>query len=210
MNHKKTLLIAALLGVAFASNSQDLSLWPEDTLRLANTAEHAHHLSHEEKMVIQLLNLVRLNGKAFVKRVAEPYIHDKGLHIDMYVATLYLDLKRAHGHETLKPHDELHKAAAHHAHDTGHHGLVGHDSSDGTPLAARLEKYHKEGGTVAESIVYGYKHALDIVMQLLIDEAVPTKINRKNVLSDNFKHIGVSIKHHKLHEHNCVVDLSSN
>jgi hypothetical protein len=208
--NKTFIFITAFLFSGFMRlSAQDLSLWHADTLHMANTAEHAHHLSHEEKAVIQLLNLVRLNGKAFVKRVAEPYIHEKGIHVDMYVATLYLDLKRAHGHEPLKPHDELHKAAAHHAHDTGHHGLIGHDSSDGTPLMARLERFHK-GESMSESIVYGYKHALDIVMQLLIDEAVPSKINRKNLLSDTYKYVGVSIKHHKVHEHNCVVDLSSN
>lgn len=210
MKYNKTLffILSGLL-LSLTLKAQNLSLWPADTLAMANTAENAHHLSHEEKKVIQLMNLVRLNGKAFVKRVAEPYIHEKGLHMDIYVATLYLDLKRAHGHSPLMPHDGLHKSASHHAQDAGHHGLIGHEGSDGSTLQARLEKHHMGGGTMAESIAYGHLNPLDIVMQLLIDEAVPAKVNRKNVLSDTFKHVGVSIKHHKVHEHNCVIDFSS-
>lgn len=209
MKHQLSLFISFFLFCSFSLKAQDLSLWPADTLALANTAEHAHHLSHEEKRVIQLMNLVRLNGKAFVKRVAEPYIHEKGLHMDLYVATLYLDLKRAHGHSPLLPHDGLHKSASHHAEDAGHHGIIGHEGSDGSTLQARLEKHHIGGGVMAESIAYGQINPLDIVMQLLIDEAVPAKVNRKNVLSDTFKHVGVSIKHHKIHQHNCVIDFSS-
>lgn len=188
--------------------SQDLSQWHADTLHLANTALHTTYLTAEEKKVIQVMNLARINGEAFLHRIAIPYIQKNGFETDMYVATLRIDLKKTHGLHPLKPHEKLWESAAHHAYDMGHKGMIGHESSDGTPHLARMHRYHK-AEHMAESLCYGYNDSIEIVMQLLLDEAIPERTNRHNILNGSFHHVGVSIKPHREYDHNVVIDFSS-
>jgi uncharacterized protein YkwD len=198
----------ALSFVNFHSKSQDLTLWPKDTLDLANTAVHSAYLTVEEKKIIQLMNLARLNGNGFVKRIAAPYIEKNQFGNDEYVQTLYADLRSALGLHPLKPLEKLWESAAHHAYDMGHKGLIGHESSDGTTHIARMHRYH-QAEHMNESLCYGYSEAIEIVMQLLLDEAIPLRTNRHNILKKHFHHVGVSIKPHREYDHNCVIDFSS-
>ena len=78
-------LIILITGVA---HGQDLSLWSKDTLDMANTAASVPNLTAEEKKVIQLINLARLNGKAFLKKVAIPYVKQNNKDDDDFVEGL--------------------------------------------------------------------------------------------------------------------------
>lgn len=206
---KSVHLITGLLFLLnFSAFTQDLSLWGGDTLHLANTAEHSTYLSAEEKKVIQLMNLARMNGDTFMKRIAIPYIKQNDFDDDEYVTTLRSDLKKTFGLHPLKPLEKLWESAAHHAYDMGHKGMIGHESSDGTPHLVRLHRYHK-AEHMAESLCYGYNEAVEIVMQLLLDEAIPARSNRHNILNKSFHHVGVSIKPHREYDHNAVIDFSS-
>jgi uncharacterized protein YkwD len=205
---------SSILGLVFffalfhAVPAQDLTAWPQDTLELANTAKAATYLSPEEKKLIQLINLARLDGKSFNKRVVEPYIKKNALEVDEYLESLSVDLKASKGLHLLEPLPKLHESAAFHAHDTGHKGLIGHESSDGTDHVTRIHRFHKRSKTV-ESLCYGYNTAVDIVMQLLEDEGITAKTNRLHILAKDLHHIGVSIKPHTVYDHNCVIDYSS-
>jgi uncharacterized protein YkwD len=186
---------------------QDLSKWPKDSLDMANTASSHNNLSAEEKKLIQLINLARMNGRSFMSRVAKPYIAANDKDDDEYVEGLYADLKNSKELHLLKPLEALHKSAHHHAHDMGSKGLLGHDSSDGTTFTMRIHKFHKPV-TVSENINYGYDDAISIVMEMLIDEGVTNRTHRHNILGQTFHHIGVSIQPHKMMEFNCVMDFS--
>jgi len=190
------------------AHSQDITLWSADTLNMANTAKDATYLSAAEKQLIQLVNLARIDGKGFVERVAKPYVKKNELDQDEYVESLYKDLRGTSGLHLILPLDKLCQSASHHAYDMGHKGLFGHDSSDGTPHMARIHRYHKRE-KMAESLCYGYNDPVDIVMQLLLDEAIELRTNRQHILGSTFHHIGVSIKAHKIYEFNCVLDFSS-
>jgi uncharacterized protein YkwD len=194
--------------VSHFSLAQDLTHWGGDTLHLANTAASASYLTLEEKKVIQLMNLARMNGDAFLKRIAIPYIKQNDFDDDEYVSTLRTDLKKTFGLHPLKPLEKLWESAAHHAYDMGHKGMIGHESSDGTPHLVRMHRYHK-AEQMAESLCYGYNEAIEIVMQLLLDEAIPARTNRHNILSKSYHHVGVSIKPHREYDHNAVIDFSS-
>jgi uncharacterized protein YkwD len=186
---------------------QDLSQWSKDTLDIANTAATLANLSVEEKKLIQLVNLARLDGNAFMKRIAVPYIKANDKDDDDYVEGLYGDLKRTKAMHLLKPLEALHKSSAHHAQDMGTKGQLGHDSSDGTTFIIRIHQFHKPV-TVSENINYGYSDAVSIIMEMLIDEGIPERTHRHNILGQTFHHIGVSIHPHKMMEFNCVMDFS--
>lgn len=186
---------------------QDLSKWPADSLAMANTGAHHTGLTIEEIKLIQLVNLARMDGHAFKKRIAEPYIKANDKDDDEYVEGLYADLKNTKGLHLLKPLESLHKSAAHHATDMGTHGGLGHNSTDGTNFTMRIHKFHKPV-TVSENISYGYNDAVSIIMEMLIDEGVKEFTHRHNILGKTFHHIGVSIKPHKNMDFNCVMDFS--
>jgi uncharacterized protein YkwD len=202
-------LIALIVGMPAVGFSQDLSAWSTDTLELANTAKNATYLSAEEKKVFQVINLARISSKSFVERVAKPYVEKNAIDKDEDVTSLYKDLQNTTGLHALEPLEKLWESATHHANDMGHKGLFGHESSDGTPLMTRIHRYHKRE-KMGESLCYGYNEAIDIVMQLLLDEAIVARTNRMHVLHPNFHYAGISIKPHKIYEFNCVLDFSSN
>jgi len=208
MPKKSFLSLLSFLIVGTVANCQDLSLWSKDTLDLANTAASAPYLTLEEKKVIQLINLARLNGNAFLKRVAMPYVKENNKDDDDFVEGLYSDLRVTYGLHLLHPHEKLHQSSAHHAHDMGTKGQVGHDSSDGTPFTVRIHRFHKPVH-VSENCVYGYADAYSNVMEMLIDEAVPDRTHRHNILGKSFHLVGVSIKPHKMIDFNCVVDFAA-
>lgn len=187
--------------------AQDLSKWPADSLAMANTAAHHTHLTPEEIKLVQLVNLARMDGNAFRKRIAVPYIQENDKDDDEYVEGLYADLKNTRGLHLLKPLESLHKSAAHHATDMGTHGGIGTKSTDGTTFTMRIHKFHKPV-TVSENTNYGYSDALTIIMEMLIDEGVAERTHRHNILGKTFHHIGVSIKPHKNMDFNCVMDFS--
>jgi len=208
---KIRLILFSLIGLMLSNQSgfsQDIASWGADTLEIANTAKGATYLTEEEKKVILLMNLARMDGKAFSKRVAIPYITKNGLDNDEYLTTLVEDLEKTKGLHLLAPHHKLHESAAHHAYDMGHKGLIGHESSDGTTHMVRMHRYHV-GEKMAESLCYGYNEATDIVMQLLLDEAIETRVNRYHIIGPAFHHVGVSIKPHREYDHNAVIDFSS-
>lgn len=201
-------VFAILFSLAFgATQAQDLSKWPKDTLDMANTAAHVHYLSPEEKKVIQVINLARISGHAFLTRIAMPYVKANDLDKDEFVEGLYTDLRNTKAMHLLKPVESLHKSAAHHAHDMGVKGLMGHDGTDGSTFTMRIHKFHKPT-LVSENVCYGYNGAMDIVMQMLIDEGVKDFTHRHNILGRTFHHVGVSILPHKNLDFNCVIDFS--
>jgi uncharacterized protein YkwD len=62
---------------------------------------------------------------------------------------------------------------------------------------------------VFENCQYGYGDALSIVIDLLIDEGIPSLSHRKSLLNPEVLYIGVSIKKHKTYVFNTVIELSS-
>lgn len=206
---KSNFFLILLLSIlcCWSSKAQDLTKWPKDSLDMANTAATHANLSVEEKKLIQLINLARMDGTAFLNRIARPYITANDKDDDEYVEGLYSDLRKTKNMHLLKPLEALHKSAAHHAHDMGSKGLLGHDSSDGTTFTLRIHSFHKPV-TVSENINYGYDDAISIIMEMLIDEGVANRTHRHNILGQTFHHVGVSIRPHKMMEFNCVMDFS--
>jgi len=178
--------------------------WNADVVAKANTAKNVSYLTDQEKRVIYLCNLARLDGKLFSETYLKDYNSNKS---NSYVKSLYSDLAEIKNLPVLLPSENLTKAARYHAIDMGDNGKTGHNSSDGTRFATRVRSYSK-GGYIAENCSYGYNDALNIVMQLLIDDGVPSLGHRINILSTNYTAVGVAIEPHTGYSYNCVMDFS--
>ncbi len=180
---------------------------PKTMLDKANTAKNASYLSKTEKDVILYMNLARLDGNWFIEHVYNKKTSFVSMFSSSYRKSLVKDLKKVNDHQMLKPASGLTKSARYHAKDMGKKGKTGHNSSDGTSTFKRIKKY-AEGGHMAENCQYGHRAALDIVLDLLVDDGISSLGHRNNILSGSFTHVGVAVEPHKIYGVNCVQDFS--
>ena len=91
----------------------------------------------------------------------------------------------------------LEKATTDHAVDLNSNQLAGHEGSDGSTVASRVERYASWSGCMAEIIDIGFnKSAMDVVVSLVVCDGVPSRGYRTNILDPSFKFIGSSIGPH--------------
>lgn len=202
---KKNVKWIVLLFVGMVSMPLAAQQWTSEQLVRANTARDASYLSEQEREVIFLCNLARMDGALF----ASTYLaqHTPNDPSNWYIASLYSDLQTVRNQTLLYPSEQLHKTAAYHALDMGRTGQTGHTSSDGTLCKDRIYAVVSTTYT-AENCSYGFDDALNIVMQLLIDENVPSLGHRKNILNNNLNAVGVAIAPHTVYRYNCVMDFA--
>lgn len=186
-----------------SGNRTSSGSFTNDQLAKANTAKDATYLSLAEKDVILYCNLARLDGQAF----ANQYLSKMKNSSNSYEQSLLKDLAGIKNLPMLKPNSRLAKAAKVHVDDIGPKGLTQHESSDGTATFTRVRKYYN-GGYMGENISFGYSAAMDIVLQLLVDDGVESLGHRHNILNKNFIRIGLSIGSHKQYRSCCVQDFS--
>jgi uncharacterized protein YkwD len=191
------------VGIAFSQiNGKTYELWPAEILEAANTAKNIPNLSNEEKIIIQICNLARTNGKLFSETFLKDYLEDKKT--NNYSRSLIKNLKTISELPLLKYQDDLYEVAREHATTSGKRGTLGHQRFD-KRYGPLLGKY----SSVAENCAYGYETGIKNALELLIDEGVPDLGHRKNILNPEFNSIGVSIKPHKTYRYNCVMSFGS-
>ncbi|MCW5912790.1 MAG: CAP domain-containing protein [Cyclobacteriaceae bacterium] len=162
----------------------------------------------QEQEVLNLLNEVRTNPKRFIKTRVTPYLESKSLTGNRFAKSLIQDLNKAKPVRALQSSPALVDAARFHAKDMGTTGSTGHESSDGTPFHIRVRNQSKAGGMIAENCAYGQTSALEIVMELLIDDGIESLGHRKNILEPKYQWIGIAIELHKTYRTNCVMDFA--
>ena len=99
--------------------------------------------------------------------------------------------------KTLIPTKALFESAKCHAHNSGAKGYVGHDRQSSTC----------KSDFNGECCQYGYEKPTQIVLDLLIDEGVPSLGHRKIILDTAYTKVGVSIQPHKTYRINTVMDF---
>jgi len=99
-------------------------------------------------------------------------------------------------------------SAAEHVRDSGPSGWVGHASRGGEPFDARIRRYVKRARRLGENIGYGGRDAEDFVEQLLIDDGVPDRGHRRNMLDPHFSAAGVACGPHAVYGTMCVIDFA--
>ncbi|MFO7594671.1 MAG: CAP domain-containing protein [Pseudomonadota bacterium] len=106
----------------------------------------------------------------------------------------------------LKWSEELAELARKHVNDTGPKGLVGHVGSKGEGFSERLSAVFESGKFTfsSENLAYGYSNAEDIVLQLIIDDGVPGRGHRKNMLKVKINYTGIGCGYHREYGHMCA------
>ena len=94
---------------------------------------------------------------------------------------------------------DLEHAAFDHLCDIGPKGLLSHQGSNKSSYRDRIEKHCQWGGTIFEAIDYGlHSSAKEVVISWLIDDGVPKRLHRNNILSGDNRYCAVACGPHAL------------
>jgi uncharacterized protein YkwD len=109
----------------------------------------------------------------------------------------------------LRPSPGMSRAARGHAEDIGPRGLTSHLGSHGSDPFRRLGCCGTWEGSAGENIQYGGRDAREVVVQLLVDDGVPGRGHRKNILSPSFRVVGIGCGRHARFRSVCVIDFAA-
>ena len=157
--------------------------------------------------VLDELNLVRTNPQGYVKYLKKHlasfvedfvYIDDVGIRTISHegVAAVYECIEVLENTEpmgALSMNENLCASSLWLAKDQAYHGTTGHDGSDGSTLTDRVKRAGFEGMGWGENCAYGSYTARDFIMGLLIDDNVPSRGHRDNILNSKYTQVGVGL-----------------
>jgi uncharacterized protein YkwD len=188
---------------------------------LNDGVENLNFLTHLEKEVVRELNLARTNPAAYAEYIEDFKKHYVGKYISIEGETRIVTregvpavneaiayLKAVKPVPLLQVSRGLSYAARAHVNDQGPKGLVGHNGSDQSTPAERMNRFGKWGKAYGEVIEYGNWTARRIVMGLIIDDGVKDRNHRKNIFNPVFRVVGVSFGSHQGYNHMCVIDFA--
>lgn len=154
--------------------------------------------SNIEKDVYNYLNYARTRPKEFCEKFVIPYWNKNNSYENSLVETM-MSLKPM---GTLLPNRELYVSADCHAIVSGELGFVGHTRSVNRKTKKKCDEYF-----AGECISYGMEDGLGVVLQLLIDNGVPSLGHRIICFSEGYSRVGISLRKHQKYGVNCVLDF---
>lgn len=111
--------------------------------------------------------------------------------------------------EPLSRSGRLSASAARQAADQGSIGGVSHTGSDGSSPGERMRREGVWSSITAEEISLQQFSAHDVVRQLIIDEGVPARGHRSDLLDPHLRLGGVGCAPHRVYRIICVIDLAT-
>ena len=213
-------IVVLCLPFAACKSSKDDADWDIAALDLA---KNVNYLSQAEKELILEMNKVRTDPKKYAQLYIQPELqyyegnsYQKPGQIPFVtregkkaVEDCIAALSKMAKVPALSPELGLSKAAKDHADDQGQTGQTGHTGSDGSSFVDRIQKYGKGFSYAGENIAYGHHEAREIVVSFLIDDGVPSRGHRENILNAHFTQAGVAIGVHTTFDHLCVIVLAN-
>jgi hypothetical protein len=193
--------------------------WPESFRSARNEA----YLSEMEKEVIHEINKVRTNPKAYANYLKRERRYYRGKIIERpgkrpvrtregrsALEACIVALEKSGAVGALMPDANLSRAAGLLAVEQTGNGATGHVCADGRTIKDRItyfsgDRYMK----MAENISYGGRDARAIVIRFLIDDGIPSRGHRLNLMNPSFTHCGVAMAAHPVYRHVCVIDFAA-
>lgn len=212
------IIYIALLGIGSPDKPSVEKAWPDEL----NTAADAGYLNQLERDVILELNKVRSDPPRYAKEYLEELKNNykgKLLTYEGQIPIMTVEgvspleecirvLRKTPPRPLLHPAKGLAKAAQELMEEQQRTGSVGHISYKGTTPQKRIEKYGQWDICSSEDIAYGSIDARQIVASLLIDDGVPKRGHRKNILNPCTKFAGVAKGNHPVYRVMCVIDYA--
>jgi len=200
----------------------DAANWNIEAL---DTAANADYLTDIEKDVILEMNKVRADPKKYAELYIRPrlgYFSGKNYSVPGQIRIVTEEgaaavndcitaLNKAASAGVLKPEKGLSLAAKDIVTDQSKTGQMGHNSSDGATPEARMRRYGGFSGswTYGENIAYGDTTAREIVCSLLIDDGVPGRGHRTNIMNRAFTQTGAGYGTHPKYRTSCAITYAN-
>lgn len=172
--------------------------WTAEELSAANTASDAIFMTKIEREVVKYVNLARLYPQKFVRVEVRDYSLPSNYVLtetfESYRQSLIDTLESRRPVEAVMPDEEMFVMARKWAIESGEAGLLGHDRT------------MSQAAYRGECCDYGWHEARRVVLDLLIDDQVPSLGHRKICLSPRYTKIGVSHETHLEYRYCTVLD----
>ena len=108
----------------------------------------------------------------------------------------------------LKAHVGMTRAAEDHVEDLVRTKRLGHTGSDGSAPAQRLNRHGRWFERASECLSHGRRTAVAAVAQMIIDDGVASRAQRRGLLSDRARAVGCALRMHPRHGAVCCVTLA--
>jgi uncharacterized protein YkwD len=196
--------------------SQDTTNW--DIVAL-DTAKDADYLTGLEKDVILEMNMARSNPKKYAELYIQPrlrYYSGNNYSVPGQITIVTQEgrkavdncisaMSRMQTAPLLTPELGLSLGAKDHTSDQGKTGQTGHDGSDRSDPFIRINRYGGGFSTAGENLAYGSTTGRDIIVDLLIDDGVPSRGHRTNIMNKGFTQSGVAFGTHPQYRTMCTI-----
>lgn len=169
------------------------------------------YLTLEEKLVIVEVNKCRTNPKRYAEEYLKEYLNrftsEKQYEYNGFTST-YAEGKvaveeaiqeflKATPTDALAPDEILYKTARYHNQDLGPKGMTGHEGTKGDSPSDRMKLFSPNSIGCGENLFFGQEDAKGCVIDLVIDDGIPGRGHRKNIMDKRYHYIGVAIGAHK-------------
>jgi uncharacterized protein YkwD len=174
-----------------------------------------------ERAVVQEMSEARVQPRAYAKRLRELRAYFEGrlwnrpgripLRTEEGVAAYdeaiaFLESARPVG--PLRFNEGLARAARLHALDIGPRGALEHVGRDGSTLSQRLNRLGTWHGLIAENIGTLEEDPRQVVIQLLVDDGVPSRGHRHNLFNPDLHQAGAGSAPHREYRVVTVIDYA--